>query len=268
MSEKSNPQSALEQQIYEYWNRQPCSIKHSKNPIGSREYFLDLSQRRSIIVDAENFQSNFVDFESWKDKRVLEIGCGVATDGARFAQAGADYVGIDLTDSAIELARKRFDLFGLPGQFKVANAAEPETFQDLGTFDLVYSWGVIHHWPDLDVLLSNIHACLKPNGIFIFLVYAKNSWKHSMVLAGLAQYEAQDNCPFVDAYYEEEVRGFLSGRFEVLDLQQRGTFMYNVDKYKQGILELEPWFAAMPEAIRTAVDRQLGGHYIGKARKI
>jgi SAM-dependent methyltransferase len=268
MSEKLHQPSELEKQIYEYWQRQPCGIKHSQNPVGTREYFLDLSRRRSIIVDRDNVQSDFVDFASWQGKRVLEIGCGVATDGVRFAQAGADYVGIDLTDSAIELARQRFALFDLSGQFKTANAAEASTYQDLGQFDLVYSWGVIHHWPDLDVLLQRIHDCLKPNGTFIFLVYAKNSWKHAMVEADLAQYEAQDNCPCVNAYYEQEVRDFLHGRFEVIDLQQRGTFMYNLEKYKQGILELEPWFAAMPESVRTAVDRQLGGHYIGKVKKI
>jgi SAM-dependent methyltransferase len=268
MSEHLHPQTDLKKQIYKYWQRQSCGIKHSTHPIGTKEYFLDLSQRRSNTVDRDLFQSNFVDFASWKNKRVLEIGCGVGTDGARFAEAGADYVGIDLTDSAIALAQQRFALFDLPGQFKVANAADPQVYQDLGQFDLVYAWGVIHHWPELDLLLQNIHRCLKPNGIFIFLVYAKNSWKHAMVEAGLAQYEAQDNCPCVNAYYEHEVRGFLSGQFKVLDLQQRGTFMYNIEKYKQGMLELEPWFAAMPESTRTAVDRQLGGHYVGRVKKI
>src|ERR1044071_6701328 len=86
------------------------------------------------------------DFESARGLRVLEIGCGLGTDGAQFAKAGAIYTGVDLTDAAVELARKRFELFNLPGEFRTADA-ENLDFAD-NSFDLVYSHGVLHHTPD------------------------------------------------------------------------------------------------------------------------
>ena len=238
--------SKLEQEIYEYWQRQPCGVWHSNNSTVSREYFLDVTNHRLRTVDANNQQTNFVKFDSWHNKRVLEIGCGIGTDGARFAEAGADYVGIDITDNAIELARQRFALFGLPGRFEIQNGADSAAYNNLGKFDLVYCWGVMHHWPDLTGFISNIFNSLNPGGQFIFLVYAKHSWQYAMVKAGLAQYEAQSGCPLVNVYTEEEIQQFLDSKFQIEEIVQVGTFMYNLEKYKNRELQLEPWFEAMP----------------------
>jgi len=258
----------LEKEIYEYWQRQPCGGWHSDHPVGSKEYFLEVSEfRRRTINEIESVpRDTFVNFEGWKNKRVLEIGCGIGTEAVRFAEGGAIYTGIDISDHAVEIAQHRFDLFNLPGTFKVLNGTED--LSSLGKFDLVYSCGVIHHWPDINKFISNIHNLLEDNGRFIFIVYARPSWDYVMSKTGYSQYEAQNDCPYVDVYSEEEIRNFLGDRFEITDIVQQGCFMYNVEQYRKKNLVLEPWFEAMPEGMRETIDRQLGKYFYVNAKKV
>src|SRR5207253_4314731 len=99
-------------------------------------------------------------FENAQGLRVLEIGCGLGTDGAQFAKAGALYTGVDLTDAAVDLARKRFELFELPGEFRTADAEDLD-FAD-ARFDLVYSHGVLHHTPDTGRAVNEVPRVLRP----------------------------------------------------------------------------------------------------------
>ena len=87
-----------------------------------------------------------------------------------------------------------------------------------------------------------------------------------MIRAGLDQFEAQAGCPYAQAYTPEELHDLLAG-FDVLNIRQAHCFMYNVPKYKQGIYELEPWFAAMNEEMREAVRQNLGWHLLVHARR-
>ena len=199
---------------------------------------------------------------------MLEIGSGIGSDAVEFARHGADYVGIDLSAESVAMSRQRFELFGLAGEFHVMDAADGAAVAGLGQFDLVYSCGVLHHYPDMTACLDNIHNALRPNGEFRMLVYAKNSWKYAMIQKGLDQFEAQSDCPYAKAYSKEEIYDLLEGQFEVLRIRQDHNFMYNVPKYRQGEYELEPWFAAMPEDMRAAVKEYLGWHLLIKARKI
>lgn len=255
----------LEEQIYEYWQRQPCGIWHSKHPVGTKKYFLEISEHRRRTIDETNLLTEFVKFDQWKNKRVLEIGCGIGTDGARFAESGAKYTGIDISDRAISIAQQRFNVFDLPGTLQVADGSKPLT--GLGKFDLVYSSGVIHHWPNMHGFISNIFNCLTNSGSFIFVVYAKHSWDYAMSKTGLAQYEAQNDCPYVDVYTEEDIREFLTPHFEIDQIIQTSCFMYNVEKYRQRELVLEPWFAAMSETMRAAVHQHLGKYYYVSCKK-
>jgi ubiquinone/menaquinone biosynthesis C-methylase UbiE len=105
---------------------------------------------------------------------VLEIGCGIATDGLEFAKNGANYTGVDLTPQSVELAKERFGLFGVPGRFEVANAEEKLPFAD-NSFDHVYSFGVIHHSPAPEKIVREIHRVLKPGGSFTVMLYNRTS---------------------------------------------------------------------------------------------
>ena len=255
----------LEEKIKKYWNNQPCNINHSKNEIGTVEFYRDVSKRRYLV---EPHIAEFAGFHIWQGKRVLEIGCGIGSDAEEFAKRGAEYVGVDYSDQSVNIARQRFEVLGLEGDFYNLDASDTDQLQKLGKFDLVYSYGVIHHFPAIDKIIDNVHSVLNPTGEFRFMVYAKNSWKYAMIQKGLDQFEAQSGCPYAQAYSKDEIHTLLGNKFHVERLRQDHCFMYNVDAYKQGRYELEPWFESMTEAHRQAVREYLGWHLLVKAKKI
>ena len=255
---------SLEERIKRYWNTQPCNIKHGKSDIGTAEFFQEVSARRYKV---ESHIPEFAGFHLWAGKRVLEIGCGIGSDAEEFAKHGADYVGIDLSDQSIALCRQRFEVLGLEGEFHNIDVTDIDALTTLGEFDLVYSYGVIHHFPGIDSIISNVNKVVKPGGEFRYMVYAKNSWKYAMIQKGLDQFEAQSGCPYAQAFSKEEIYNLMSNGWTIERLRQDHCFMYNVDAYKQGKYELEPWFDAMPDAMRQAVREYLGWHLLVKARK-
>lgn len=153
------------QQVQEFWQQASC---------GERLY-LDNTDRDGFAHQAEvryrlePYILPFADFSRWQGKRVLEIGVGLGADHQRFAEAGAQLVGIDLTQHAIEMVRHRMAVMGLASQLMVGDA-ERLPFPD-NHFDLVYSWGVIHHSPDTDCAAREILRVLKPGGCFRVMIY-------------------------------------------------------------------------------------------------
>lgn len=257
--------ATLEQRIQDYWNAQPCNIRHSDSDNDSLEFFRAVSARRYLV---EPHIAEFAGFYLWQGQQVLEIGTGIGTDAAEFARNGADYYGIDYSSASLELARQRFNLETLDGTFITGDASEVAVYEELPPMDLVYSYGVLHHFPAVDRMIDQVYRILKPGGEFRFMVYAKNSWKQAMINRGLDQFEAQAGCPYAKSYTKQEIYSLLGNRFRVERLRQDHCFMYNVEAYKQGRYELEPWFAAMPAAMQEAVREYLGWHLLVKARRI
>src|SRR3989441_7416712 len=145
----SDLNSTLKSRVRAFWEANPCGVKFADVEPGSRLFY--------ELVEAHRYTKEWhipsaADFASAHGLKVLEIGCGMGTDGAQFAKAGADYTGVDLTEAAIELARKRFALSHLNGEFRVSDA-ENLDFDD-ESFDLVYSHGVPHHTPDIAAAVS------------------------------------------------------------------------------------------------------------------
>ncbi|HEV8138248.1 MAG TPA: class I SAM-dependent methyltransferase [Pyrinomonadaceae bacterium] len=163
----------LKERVRTFWQAHPCGTKFSDAEIGTREFFERIEAHR---YEKEWHIPAAANFANTRGLRVLEIGCGLGTDGAQFAKAGADYTGVDLTNAAIELARKRFELFGLTGKFQVADA-ENLNFPD-ELFDVVYSHGVLHHTPDIDAAVQEIHRVLKPGGRAIVMLYHRGSYNY------------------------------------------------------------------------------------------
>lgn len=169
----SESNEALKNQVREFWQANPCGTKFTDVETGSREFFAQ--------VEAHRYRTEWhipvaAGFAESKGLRVLEIGCGLGTDAAQFARAGAIYTGVDLTDAAIELARRRFQIENLPGEFCTADA-ERLDFAD-NTFDLVYSHGVLHHTPDTAGAIREVHRVLKPGGRAMVMLYHRNSYNY------------------------------------------------------------------------------------------
>jgi 2-polyprenyl-3-methyl-5-hydroxy-6-metoxy-1,4-benzoquinol methylase len=258
-------QQNLEEKIRKYWNAQPCNVRHGRSEMGSVNYFKEVSQRRYQV---EPHIPEFAGFHLWAGKRVLEIGCGIGSDAEEFAKHGAEYVGIDLSDQSLEIAQQRFEVLGLQGKFYNIDVSDSAALSALGQFDLVYSYGVIHHFPGIDKIINNIYKVTETAGEFRFMVYAKNSWKYAMIQKGLDQFEAQAGCPYAQAFTKDEIHQLLEPSWHVERLRQDHCFMYNVEAYKAGRYELEPWFDAMSEPHRQAVREYLGWHLLVKARKV
>ncbi len=241
-----------------YWDSRPCNIRHSRLPVGSREYFDEVEARKYYV---EPHIPGFAQFERWRGKRVLEVGCGIGTDTINFARAGAIVTAVDLSTESLALARKRAEVFGLADriQFHCVDAERLGSSVAPEHYDLVYSFGVIHHTPEPARAVAEIRKFMSVNSEFRMMVYARDSWKRIMIDAGLDQPEAQSGCPVAYTYSRQEIAELLAG-FEAIEICQDHIFPFVVEKYVKYEYEIQPWFASMPRGMFRALEKSLGWH--------
>lgn len=153
-----------------YWNGWPCNIRHSTAPLGTREYFDQVEARKYFV---EPHIPAFAQFERWKGKRVLEIGCGIGTAAVGFARAGADLTAVDLSKESLALCRQRFEVYGLKARLYCVNAEELAMTVPPEPYDLIYSFGVIHHTPHPDRVIESLKHYCGPQTELRIMVYAK-----------------------------------------------------------------------------------------------
>jgi len=247
--------------VYQFWNSRPCNIRHSNKKICSKEYFEEVTKRKYMV---EPHIKEFADFETYRDKYVLEVGCGIGTAAQSFIEHGAIYYGCDLSDKSIEIAKKRFDVFDLSGTVFTANI---ETYLSPNTqFDLIYSFGVLHHTPNTEKAIQNIWNMLKPGGEFKLMMYAKNSLKYFEITDGLDQYEAQNGVPIAKVYTHEDIYALLSD-FENIQIKQTHIFPYKIEEYKNYVYEKKDYFECMPVELFQCLEKNLGWHLCITCRK-
>src|SRR5262245_33625187 len=256
MEDTMRPNGVSIDAVKSYWDARPCNIRHSASPVGSRRYFDEVERRKYFV---EPHIPAFADFARWAGKRVLEIGCGIGTDAVGFARAGADYTGVELSEASLALTRQRLDVYGLRGALYRGNAEELSAFLPVERFDLIYSFGVVHHTPHPERVVQQVTAYMGPHSELRLMMYAKNSWKDIMIEAGLEQPEAEAGCPIARTYTQEELRHLLDG-FTILEMRQAHIFPYVVEKYVKYEYEVSPWFRAMPDGMFRALERRLGWH--------
>lgn len=163
--------STLKDRVRSYWEEDPCGAKTASSPYGTAEFFREVEAERDRL---EPYIREFAKFDAWRDKDVLEVGVGLGTDFVRFARSGARAVGVDLTDAAVAAVRARLDLEGLAAGVRVADA-EALPFDD-ASFDLVYSYGVLHHTPDTKRAVGEVRRVLRPGGEARIMLYSRRSW--------------------------------------------------------------------------------------------
>ena len=250
--------------VQDYWDARPCNIRHSGKAVGTREYFDEVEQRKYFV---EPHIPGFAQFERWAGKRVLEVGCGIGTDSISFARAGALVTAVDLSEKSLGLARTRAQVYGLQERVRFFQADAESLAERLPAekYDLVYSFGVIHHTPQPWRAIESIAGFMSEDSELRLMIYARSSWKAAMIDAGLDRPEAQAGCPVAFTYDENEARALLSG-FEVLELRQDHIFPYVIEKYVRYEYELQPWFKSMPVEVFRALEKRLGWHMLIRAR--
>jgi SAM-dependent methyltransferase len=162
------------EQAQAQWNTNPCGAVPSEDY--DREFFSRVEVER---YRDQYWQKSFFDYESFRDRRVLEIGVGLGTDLKQFARNGAQCFGVDITETHLQLTRRNFELDGLDVDLRTADATKLP-FPD-GYFDCVYSFGVIHHIPDVGAVLAEVSRVLKPGGVFQVAVYHRYSVHTAML---------------------------------------------------------------------------------------
>jgi SAM-dependent methyltransferase len=267
-------------EVRDYWNRRPCNLRHSPAPVGTREYFDQVEARKYLV---EPHIPAFAQHARWAGKRVLEIGCGLGTDTINFARAGARITAIDLSSKSLELARQRAEVFGLADRitFVEADAENLADFVEPAPYDLIYSFGVIHHTPHPSRALEQIRKHFTgPQTTVKLMVYYKWSWKVLAILVREAHgafwrldeavarnSEAQTGCPVTYTYTRRSVREFLAhAGFEVEELFVDHIFPYRIPDYVQYRYVKAFPFRWLPNPAMRALERRLGWHLCVTAR--
>lgn len=225
----SSPLNSDKQQAVEQWNNDPCGSTGIRDEQGSAAFFAEVDRVR--YVDYAPWLPAVVGFHRFAGCEALEVGYGLGTDLMQFALAGARVHGVDLTPRHHELASQRFALAGITSDLRLGDA-EALPWPD-ATFDVVYSFGVIHHTPATERCIAEMRRVLRPGGLAIVAVYHR--W--SVAMAGLVAREAShgrlfrepwrrtlsrietrensEACPLVKLYSRRQVRTLLRGFDEV-----------------------------------------------------
>ncbi|QOX78545.1 class I SAM-dependent methyltransferase [Trichlorobacter lovleyi] len=155
--------------VEKFWSANPCGSDNSI--LAERKaYFNEIERKRYDFIRHIPIIARFNEFTN---KKVLEVGCGVGTDGRQFAKNGAIYTGINLDEGSVSLAKEAFLVFGLSGEIRKMNAEQME-FEN-AIFDHIYSCGVIHHSPNTEKIVSEMFRVLKPGGTIHVMIYNRTS---------------------------------------------------------------------------------------------
>jgi 2-polyprenyl-3-methyl-5-hydroxy-6-metoxy-1,4-benzoquinol methylase len=262
------------ERVREYWNARPCNVRHSTAPVGTREYFDQVEARKYLV---EPHIPGFAEHARWAGKRVLEIGCGLGTDTINFARAGASVTAVDLSSKSLDLARQRARVYGVEDRvtFVEADAERLSDFVPPEPYDLVYSFGVIHHSPHPERILDQIRThFVGPRSTIKLMVYHRLSWKVAALVltnakgawwrldeAVARQSEAQTGCPVTYTYTRAGFRELLARHgFGVDGMFVDHIFQYRVKDYVQYRYVKGFPFNVLPDAATRALERRLGWH--------
>jgi ubiquinone/menaquinone biosynthesis C-methylase UbiE len=260
-------------QVRSYWDRRPCNIRHSPKPVGTREYFDEVEARKYFV---EPHIPRFAEFERWRGKKVLEIGCGIGTDTVNFARHGAMVTAVDLSPQSLDLARRRVEVYGLQQNvhFYSGSAEELTSFVPVEPYDLIYSFGVIHHTPHPERVLEQMRRYAKPGATVKIMVYHRRAWKVFEILMGygkgqfwrlkelVAEHsEAQTGCPVTYTYTRDEGRRLVeSSGFRSSNIFVDHIFPYRIPEYvKYEYMKSWPW-SWTPQPLFRWMERHFGWH--------
>lgn len=250
----------LTDRVKQYWNERIHDLEMTEHPPGTREFFRDLDEYR---FDKLDYLPRLVDFGGFRGQSVLEVGCGVGLDLARFARGGALTTGIDFSRTAVELAMKYFALEGLPGRILEMDGERMELGDK--SFDVVYCHGVLQYAPNPEAMLGECHRVLKKDGTGIFMVYNRRSWLYFLSKVMGTRLEHED-APVLRIYTRNEFEGLLSPFRTVEIVPERFPVKSRLHHGAKGLFYnvfFVPLFSLLPKRIV----RPLGWHLMAFVKK-
>lgn len=223
----------------EQWGQDPCGAEYDReHELGTREFFDAIERHR--YSEYAPWMPRLMEFEKFRDARLLEIGCGMGTDLLQFSRGGARCVGIDLTPRSIEITQHRFKLYGANGAFMISDG-EHLPFRS-ESFDVVYSNGVLHHTPDTEGAIREVHRVLRPGGVAKVMLYHRNSLNYWIeivlrrgvlggqflrgrsgeeIMSHVIEFSGHGATPLVKVYNRKEARAlFNCFRHVTIDVEQ------------------------------------------------
>ena len=248
------------EEVRSYWNTHIHDLDISRQPPGSRGFFDDLDRYH---FEKLHHLLRLVDFDGYRGRSVLDVGCGAGVDLARFAKGGAIVTGVDVAGSAIDLARANFAQQGLAGRFEVANG-EQLPFGD-STFDLVFAHGVVQYTANPRRLVEECRRVLKPGGEAIFQVYNRVSWLNGLsklMKVGLEH----DDAPVLLKFSIGEFRRLLSGFREVRIVPERFPVKSRLHGGWKGAI-YNRLFVGVFNTLPRPLVRRFGWHLLAFCRK-
>lgn len=270
MTEPAN--AALKAEVKAYWNRASCETDQASSQKFSREYFEEIERFR---YTTQPFIHSFAQFTRYHGKRVLEVGFGAGTDFIQWLRAGAIASGIDLTEEALTNLTRRIEVYDLlkPESIQVGDA-ENLPFAS-NTFDLGYSYGVLHHTPNTEKAVAELVRVVKPGGEIKIMLYNRRSWcaLHSWVKFALLKGRPWKSIRWVMWHHQEsictkvysrgEVRRMLAG-LKLTDICIEAVMM-NADSV---IAKLPAMLRPLARLAYDVANSRLGWNLLISARKL
>ena len=241
--------------VREFWQSHVNNEYYTAHDRGTREYFDEIEQRRY------RFHYHLAElFESLKGShgRLLEVGCGIGVDSIQLAKCGFDVTAVDLTENALEVAREFAVLRDVSIDFRLGNA-ESLDFPD-ASFDAVYSFGVLHHTPNIERSVAEVRRVLRPSGTAYIMLYHRDSLVNLIHRAFRLPYESprdrDDHCPVVYTYSRRGIRRLFRD-FSNVSVHAAYPFTFGFG----------PVATRTPLMIRKSLGRAVGWHLMLRAQR-
>ncbi len=261
------------EKVKTYWDSRPCNIRHSPSKVGTRQYFDEVEARKYFV---EPHIPRFAEFPRWQGKKVLEIGCDIGTDTISFARAGGEVTAVELSEQSLEIARKRVKVYDLQDHihFYYGNVEELTKFVPVEPYDLIYSFGVIHHTPHPERVIGQIRLYTRSSSTIKIMVYHRYSWKVLWILFtyGRGKFwrlrelvtqhsEAETGCPITYTFTRRGIRNLLERYgFRVMKMWVEHIFPYRISDYVQYQYAKVWYFCWMPKSLFQWLEQHFGWH--------
>lgn len=242
--------------VREFWEQNVCGEHYSSDePQGSETYFATIVKER---YRWHYHLPAFLDEVTRYGVSVLEVGCGMGIDSAELAKRGMKVTAVDLTETGIFLAKQNFRRLGLRGDLQVGNAeALPFT---ANIFDCVYSFGALHHTPNVEQAIREVWRVLKPNGYAFLMLYSRYSLNFYVHKIFNRPFEYAKNpaldAPVTRAYSQRELQRLFS---DFVECAFRKRYLFGAG-YK-------PIASLIPTFLNDWMGKRVGWHWLIRARK-